>query len=362
MSTQKNPNKSNGLKLYADAYQAEIDENTKQYDTQRQALDADKKSQQNMASITKAKLEKYLPYQMKAQGLSNTGASESTLLQANNNYMNTMADIASNHSKLNNDLALQQSKDVAAINEKFAEKEAATSLENYTLYDGKVQEMLERYADENGKLSESEMTELKNYIEDKSDQLTEVDKARLLSSLDGYKQYTEDEQEAIDLDERRAANKSDEITIDGDESDADDTLGDDFTVKYGDTSYYVERGNEVTDEDDAKEIDHAYGAAPYVGASVVYNGKVYMYLNNNNTGKKNWVEIQGEDGDEESFKELCKALGITAYDRKSLIQAAVEEVRKKAQESQKAYEEVIDSAKNYVPSNISAFQNNNNIT
>ena len=90
MSTNTKSGKptANVTELYADERKKALDNKLKYYETEQSALDQSQKSQQEMASITLDKLQKYLPYQLKAQGLSNTGASESAMLQAHTNYPN----------------------------------------------------------------------------------------------------------------------------------------------------------------------------------------------------------------------------------------------------------------------------------
>ncbi len=69
------------------------------YSTNLNALAESKQRAQENASITLDKLKKYLPTQMKMQGLSGLGISESSALQAYNNYMNEMGDITANYDK-----------------------------------------------------------------------------------------------------------------------------------------------------------------------------------------------------------------------------------------------------------------------
>lgn len=68
-----------------------------EYSASREALDKSKRQSQQNASITLDKLKKYLPTQIKSQGLSGLGVSESTMLQAYNNYNNDMGAIESDY-------------------------------------------------------------------------------------------------------------------------------------------------------------------------------------------------------------------------------------------------------------------------
>ena len=68
-----------------------------EYSASREALDKSKRQSQQNASITLDKLKKYLPTQIKSQGLGGLGVSESTMLQAYNNYNNDMGAIESDY-------------------------------------------------------------------------------------------------------------------------------------------------------------------------------------------------------------------------------------------------------------------------
>lgn len=74
-------------------YQAEIEKLQQNYGMSVESLDTSKRNSQQAASITLDKLKKYLPTQIKAQGLGGLGVSESSMLQAHNNYNNTMGEI-----------------------------------------------------------------------------------------------------------------------------------------------------------------------------------------------------------------------------------------------------------------------------
>lgn len=91
-----------GQNLYS-AYQQKNDLLDK-YNKTNQSLLQQKSQAQQQASIQLDKLKKYLPTQIKAQGLGGLGVSESTMLQANNNYQNTIGNINSNIGKQQMDL------------------------------------------------------------------------------------------------------------------------------------------------------------------------------------------------------------------------------------------------------------------
>lgn len=88
-----NRNTANAKEIY-DRNTAELLAN---YGTAQDALDKSKRQSQQNASITLDKLKKYLPSQIKAQGLGGLGVSESSMLQAYNNYNSEMGSIESGY-------------------------------------------------------------------------------------------------------------------------------------------------------------------------------------------------------------------------------------------------------------------------
>ena len=80
-------------------YQQNSDTLFKNYGTAQGALADSKRQSQQNASITLDKLKKYLPTQIKAQGLGGLGVSESSMLQAYNNYNSDMGAIESDYQK-----------------------------------------------------------------------------------------------------------------------------------------------------------------------------------------------------------------------------------------------------------------------
>lgn len=85
-------------------YQQNADTLFKNYGTAQGALADSKRQSQQNASITLDKLKKYLPTQIKAQGLGGLGVSESSMLQAHNDYSRNMGAIESDYQKNKTDL------------------------------------------------------------------------------------------------------------------------------------------------------------------------------------------------------------------------------------------------------------------
>lgn len=103
------------------------------YASDKNALDETKRTAQQNASITYDKLKKYLPSQIKAQGLSDTGASESAMLEADTHYMNSMGDISATHSKNLTDLNNSRNETIAEL-ERYKNKEISDINKEYDGY------------------------------------------------------------------------------------------------------------------------------------------------------------------------------------------------------------------------------------
>ena len=314
-NTNNNTDQNTGLKFYDTARENAKQNKMAYYKTLESELNNEKTAQEQMASITLDKLQKYLPNQLKALGLSNSGASESTLLKAHSNYMNTMADISSNYNSQKNELERYKLEDLAAIDEKYDEKMEAASFENYNLFEQHVQSLLGKYKDENGKLSTSEKNDILAYIDGKKEMLTDEHYERLKTALDGYVASGE-EQAAVDTLQSRSDNKVDVVKLKDSLSHSNSGYGDNFTVTVGTEEYEVEKGSIVA-SGVGQKITEAYGTTPTEGASVIYDGKLYMYLYNNDTDTTGWTVIQGRALDNSDFRKLCEneELNITSYNR-----------------------------------------------
>ena len=102
------------------------------YATAQEALDKSKRNSQQTSSITYDKLKKYLPTQIKAQGLGGLGVSETTMLQAQTNYANEMGEIERAYSEDSANLASNKADDMTNL-EKY--RQDALDSVNST-YDG----------------------------------------------------------------------------------------------------------------------------------------------------------------------------------------------------------------------------------
>lgn len=100
------------------------------YATAQEALDKSKRNSQQTSSITYDKLKKYLPTQIKAQGLGGLGVSETTMLQAQTNYANEMGEIERAYSEDSANLASNKADDMTNL-EKYRQDALDSVNETY---------------------------------------------------------------------------------------------------------------------------------------------------------------------------------------------------------------------------------------
>ena len=87
-----------------------------------QSLDTSKRNSQQAASITLDKLKKYLPTQIKAQGLGGLGVSESSMLQAYNDYNNRMGAIESDYNATKSSLETNRNTTLADLESNYLQE------------------------------------------------------------------------------------------------------------------------------------------------------------------------------------------------------------------------------------------------
>lgn len=87
-----------------------------------QSLDTSKRNSQQAASITLDKLKKYLPTQIKAQGLGGLGVSESSMLQAYTDYNNRMGDIESDYNATKSSLETNRNTTLADLESNYLQE------------------------------------------------------------------------------------------------------------------------------------------------------------------------------------------------------------------------------------------------
>jgi hypothetical protein len=206
-------------------YQAYIRKNdlSNQFNRTKESLEKEKSKSQQAASVQLDKLQKYLPTQIRAQGLGGLGVSESTLLQAQNNYQNTLgeidSDIGSRQMELLNNYqsgvnALEEEKSATnqSIFDKYTnikrEEEQKEYERQQVEYERKQQEGAALYNeilntlemkqntmnfDDNNKISIAEKQQLLDYANEKMQGLPENLKTQLQTYLDSVLTRTSEE-------------------------------------------------------------------------------------------------------------------------------------------------------------------------
>ena len=85
-------------------YKAALEQLQQNYQLMQETLADNKRNSQQRASISLDKLRKYLPTQIRQQGLDGLGVSQTAALQANNTYNNQMGEIERDHNESLRDL------------------------------------------------------------------------------------------------------------------------------------------------------------------------------------------------------------------------------------------------------------------
>ena len=149
---------------------------------------------------------KYLPEQLKSQGMGGLGVSESSIISMNNNFRNNSNDINSD-AELRKDQLLKNYQDdmrgldsnaitdTKTIREKYQTKFENESAQNLLSAEGILDSKAESLMDSNGKISQSAKKELKEYVENNyKGKLTDYDFEQLKSYVDQYKATTTEEE------------------------------------------------------------------------------------------------------------------------------------------------------------------------
>ena len=146
-------------------------------------------------------IEKYLPQDLKAQGLSGSGLAELYKQKANTDYMNNRATINANYNNSNQSLLenytnKKQNIEDAENAERKAEEEQNV-LDWYTRMSGSIDAKIAELIDEKtGKLSEENYNSLYKYIEDNKGNINSNYEGLLKNYLDEYKMNEEEIKES----------------------------------------------------------------------------------------------------------------------------------------------------------------------
>lgn len=161
-----------------------------QYNTANTSLEKEKTQSQQQASIQLDKLKKYIPTQIKAQGLGGLGVSESTLLKANSDYQNRMGQIASDIGARQLDLLQSYNTGVSDIDTKLADANQIT-LDKYQKIEQEQEEKARQEREQQKALVDNyyrnEMLLNPDYFIEDGSKLTEDGKNKIKEYLDSNK-------------------------------------------------------------------------------------------------------------------------------------------------------------------------------
>ena len=103
------------------SYNASVEQIENNYNSSLDALNTSKRNSQQAASITLDKLRKYLPTQIKAQGLGGLGVSESSMLQAYSSYNNDLGEIERNYNTTKSTLDSNRNSTLSDLEQAYME-------------------------------------------------------------------------------------------------------------------------------------------------------------------------------------------------------------------------------------------------
>ena len=166
-----------------------------QYNKAQSSLEQEKTQSQQQASIQLDKLKKYIPTQIKAQGLGGLGVSESTLLKANSDYQNKMGQIASDIGARQLDLLQSYNTGVSDVDTNLANANQATLTKYQEI--ARQQEEIARQEREQQKalvdnFYRNEMLLNPDYLTEDGSKLTEDGKNKMKEYLDSNKEILGD--------------------------------------------------------------------------------------------------------------------------------------------------------------------------
>ena len=166
-----------------------------QYNKAQSSLEQEKTQSQQQASIQLDKLKKYIPTQIKAQGLGGLGVSESTLLKANSDYQNKMGQIASDIGARQLDLLQSYNTGVSDVDTNLANANQATLTKYQEI--ARQQEEIARQEREQQKalvdnFYRNEMLLNPDYLTEDGSKITEDGKNKMKEYLDSNKEILGD--------------------------------------------------------------------------------------------------------------------------------------------------------------------------
>jgi hypothetical protein len=189
------------------------------YDSAIKELDSNLQSNQRTAYFNNEKIMKYLPNNLKVQGLqNNVGAQNQAYIDANNSYQTNLNAITQDYNKnkttmLNdynaNALAIDESvrQEQKANNEKFDQIDRENDIALTDTQRVNLDTYYQSLIGDDGKISSADYQNLAQYAEELSANLSDLGKSHMTSMLDGYRKAVRTEGEQKELDETQTLNK-----------------------------------------------------------------------------------------------------------------------------------------------------------
>ena len=310
------------------------------YKTGVSSLDKNKTAAEEMAAVTRERMLKYLPQQMRAQGINTQGVSEDALIKAHNNYQNTMADITANYDtqmstleseKSRGEVELADKRDSAILeierenNAAYEELLAAVNNGDYKgdeVYDLAVKRGLSeadakklslsarmKEAEADGVITQSEYDDLAAYVETDKERMGDG-YSELLESLEKYEEKVRQDNEP---DFSKVSTRDERSGVSGEYEEDEE-----FRVEIGENSYDLTTGAEQSASDNTR-LTQTYkenngGAAPTVGSMIADGGFLKIYLRNENGGYS-WFAVHKSDNE---YSDFITAMGLAGTEYEGL--------------------------------------------
>lgn len=351
VKNRNDENYSNALEYQKKLYDSAVSTLERGYGSSASALDRDRSVARQNASVMLDKMNKYLPTQVKASGLSGQGVSESTLLSGFAGYNSRMGEIdqnyADNYTSLKNNYLSSRSgldnQNASALSEYLRDYNKAedqrvnaldsgiTELDKYRLLNtpdtsSALSDILsQKYSESDvsssniasqvitnlstlyegmlgadGMISQTDFDKLQDYVDSSRSDLGSY-AAILDSVLSSYRYYVRSDEDQTKLDDETARlEKAGFKVMDGYRISGDFKTGDNknFVITDGaDNSYNVQVGSEVTD---STILSEASGRAN--GTVFTYGGNIYVYYG----GKV--YSVEGRTTSNKDYQKLYSAL------------------------------------------------------
>ena len=351
VKNRNDENYSNALEYQKKLYDSAVSSLERGYGASASALDRDRSVARQNASVMLDKMNKYLPNQVKASGLSGQGVSESTLLSGFAGYNSRMGEIdqsyADNYTSLKNNYLSSRSgldnQNASALSEYLRDYNQAedqrvnaldsgiTELDKYRLLNtpdtsSALSDILsQKYSESDvsssniasqvitnlstlyegmigsdGKISETDFKKLQEYVDSTRSDLGSY-AAILDSVLSSYRYYVRSAEDQTKLDdETTRLEKAGFNVMDGYQISGDFKTGDNknFVITDGvGNPYNVQVGSVVTD---STILSEASGRAN--GTVFTYGGNIYVYYGGN------VYSVEGRTTSNKDYQKLYSAL------------------------------------------------------